>query len=273
MTKESLDPRKQMLVAALYGELSAEEEAEFEAMLATDETLRAEFEELGGTRAFLGEWEFSDPVPSFVFMDREPEAGSARGLWVRLAARMQTPIPTWGFAAATVAMAVLILTGFRVDWVDNGIAFRFGNPPPVTIPQDMAGTNPTPLGVAAGQHAGIRAQPVMQQGIPVTREDLDLHSGGIMHAMSSMLDDYQGKRNAELAYILQAFYEELLLARQREYAELRAQMEGMGMGLMAEQSMTNQALNDLIQRGEGNPVPLNPYRETPLNPNEDKQND
>jgi hypothetical protein len=273
MTKEGLDPRKQMLVAALYGEFSAEEEAEFEAMLATDKTLRAEFEELGGTRAFLGEWEFSDPVPSFVFMDQELEAGSKKGFWPLLAARFQTPIPTWGFAAATVAMAALILTGFRVDWVDNGIAFRFGSPPPVTIPQDLAGTNPTPLGVAAGPHSGIRAEPVKQQGIPVTRQDLSLYSGGIMQAMSTMLDDYQTERNAELAYILKAFYEEIRLNRQREYAELRTQMEGMGMGLMAEQTMTNRALNSLIQRGEGNPVPLNPYRETPLNPNKDKQND
>ena len=266
MSQDAMDPRKEKLIAALYGELSPEDEREFEAMLAEDGELRSEFEELQGTRTFLKQWELPDAAPNFVFMDEKLESAGreGQGFWARLKRGLSAPIPSWGFAGATMALAVLILTGFRVDWVNHGVVFRFGSEPATVATTEFPGVD-TRIGMANGP-ADITARPVMQQGLPVTRDDLDRYSGGMMQAMSNMLDSRQTKQNTELAYILQAFYEELHLQRERDYDELRAQVQGVGLGLMAEQSMTNAALKSLMGRDGTLPLPLN-------NQKEDKKND
>ena len=258
MSQDAMDPRKEQLIAALYGELSPEDEREFEALLAGDDELRSEFEELQGTRTFLKQWELPDAAPNFVFMDEKLEAAGRRGhgFWARLRGILSAPIPSWGFAGATVALAVLILTGFRVDWVNQGVVFRFGSEPATVATTELPGAvDARLLGMTNGSRPGIAVQPVMQQGLPVTREDLDRYSGGMMQAMSAMLDHRQTKQNTELAYILQSFYEELRLERQRDHDELQAQVQGVGLGLMAEQSMTNAALQSLMGRDGTRPVP------------------
>ncbi|MBD3236861.1 MAG: hypothetical protein GF330_09165, partial [Candidatus Eisenbacteria bacterium] len=73
MTGESLDPIRQKMVAALYGELPADAERELQAALAEDAELRAEWEELQAARGFLREAEHPEPAPSFVFTTPEPQ--------------------------------------------------------------------------------------------------------------------------------------------------------------------------------------------------------
>jgi anti-sigma-K factor RskA len=261
---------QELMIAAIYGELSPDEEREFEGLIESDAAIRAEFEELSETRNVLEKWDVSAPTTGFVFVD-PAETTPARkpgGLRNRLAGWFNSPIPTWGFAATSVALAVLILAGFRVDRVENGVAFRFGpETRQVTSPGQMASGSPL-----VQSPADNVLRPVSDLG-GLTRDDLEMYSGGMVRIMSGMLDDYQEERNAEMAYILQRFYEEMRFDRKREYEELRAQMGGMGLGLMAEQSMTNAALQQLIEDRNQEAVPLNPYGGSPLNQNEDKKND
>ena len=56
MKEESLDPKLQTLIAALYGELDAEALERFQASLEEDPLLRAEWEELREARALLAPW-------------------------------------------------------------------------------------------------------------------------------------------------------------------------------------------------------------------------
>jgi hypothetical protein len=155
-----------------------------------------------------------------------------------------------------------------VDRVENGVAFRFGpETRQVASPGQMASGSPL-----VQSPADNVLRPVSDLG-GLTRDDLEMYSGGMVRIMSGMLDDYQEQRNAEMAYILQRFYEEMRFERKREYEELRVQMGGMGLGLMAEQSMTNAALQQLIEDRNQEAVPLNPYGGSPLNQNEDKKND
>jgi hypothetical protein len=145
------------------------------------------------------------------------------------------------------------------------VAFRFGpETRQVSSPAQMASGSPLQQTPADGV-----LQPVSDLG-GLTRDDLNLYSGGVVRMMSGMLDDYQEKRNAEMAYLFQRFYEEMRFERQREYDELRAQMGGMGLGLLAEQSMTNAAIQQLIEERNQEAVPLNPYEGSPLKQNEDK---
>ena len=143
------DPRMEKLIALLYGELPEEEERELRRQLVTDAALRAEWEELCGTRSILGRWEVNEPAPRVVFVQRVVEAaaadsGSEAGDPRTRARRRQSSgsrpetiwsglgrilaAPAWGLAAAAVCLAVLGLAHFRIDRADGGFAFHFGAP-------------------------------------------------------------------------------------------------------------------------------------------------
>jgi len=131
MTAESLDPRRESLVAALYGELSAEEERALRALLAEDAELRAEWEALSESRAFLVRAAAEEQAPAFVFLDPEPlsrhslpsspVARAAGGLLAALRA------PAFGFGLAAAALFVLMIAGLRVDRQPGGLIVHFGD--------------------------------------------------------------------------------------------------------------------------------------------------
>ena len=86
----------------------------------------------------------------------------------------------------------------------------------------------------------------------VTQGQLREQHGQIFEsADTSMLSDYEQRRNGELAYILQTFYQEIAGQQNQAIAELQSQIEGVGLGLMAEQSRTNQRLEILVDE-DGN---------------------
>ena len=66
---ETVDPNIDKLVAALYGEMTDAERRDFDAQLLVDPALRAEWEELEGTRSFLKGHEVDDHVPSFLMVE------------------------------------------------------------------------------------------------------------------------------------------------------------------------------------------------------------
>lgn len=140
MSDEPLETREQLLIAALYGELTEDQELDFQRRLSGDADLRAEWAELTGTRSLLQEWApEEDPAPSFVFVDDAEEP--ALGGWERFirGIRRGMSAPAWTFAGATVALVVLVISGFRVDRVENGFAVRFGPAPTLMQP---AGSGP-----------------------------------------------------------------------------------------------------------------------------------
>jgi hypothetical protein len=243
MSQET-DPRHEQLIAALYGELSGEEEKAFHRRLLTDAELRADWEELRGTRTLLGEWTLDEaPSPSFVFLNREgASAGPGPGGWLRVRLRG----PALGLAAAA-ALAVLVLAGFRMDRVNGGVVFRFG-PPPTPVPLVVDGGKS--LNVVPGESAAARPA-----GFPA---EAGLESPAVLRAVSAMLSDYQEQRNAELAYILRGMVDEMRQERAREMDELKARVDVVGL-LMAEQNRSNAQIRNIIDRDHGtqNPAPLN----------------
>jgi hypothetical protein len=257
MSQDTLDPRHEQLIAALYGELTAEEEAAFHQRLLTDADLRAEWEELRETRSVLGDWTVDeDTAPSFVFLDPEETPPPARtGFGERLLALFRGP--AWGLAAAA-AMAVLVFAGFRVDHLNGGLVFRFGPAPASLVMSDgrqVAGA--TSLDVAPGQTSVPgQAAGALPDAYPA---GAGAESPVVLRAVSAMLNDYQEQRNAELAYILRGMVDELRAERAREMDDLKARVDVVGM-LMAEQNRSNARIRTLIDRGEGtrNPAPLNP---------------
>jgi anti-sigma factor RsiW len=131
MREELIDPRKDKLIAFLYGELSDADAREVEKMLAEDLELRREFEELREMRSLLGEWEIEEKTPGFVLVDTEASsgrrAGGVRPLGTRgLAQRIASSRAWWGLAAAACLLIVLGASGFRIERVNGGVAFRFG---------------------------------------------------------------------------------------------------------------------------------------------------
>ena len=262
MSEQGLDPRIQKLMASLYGELTEEEEREFQAVLAGDEALRAEWDELHAARAFLKEWDAAEPDRSFVFVEPAGTPVSASrggGSWTGLRRRLAGlfPPPAWGFAGATAALVVLIFAGFRVDRVENGLAFRFGSPTEVSRTAEMGspgGTLSTPGDPTAYPRVvsptGVGAIPAAAAGGYVTQDQLNTYNARVLTTVSSLLENFEQKRNGELAYVLQSFYQDLSSRQLQTYDELRGQIQGVGLGLMAEQTKANARLESLVGRTE-----------------------
>jgi hypothetical protein len=263
MSEHGLDPRIQKLMASLYGELSEEEEREFQALLAEDDALRAEWEELNDARVFLKAWDAAEPAQGFVFVEPQPRgpvrarrAPGGRFGWGRRLADLLPP-PAWGFAGATAALVVLILAGFRVDRVDNGVAFRFGSPAQESRtadagvpPQSLSPSGELPTYPRILSPSGTGTVPAGAQGAYVTQAQLDAYTSRMLSMMTTLLGDFEQKRNGQLAYVLQSFYQDLTNRQLQTYDELRGQIQGVGLGLMAEQDKANARLESLVNRNE-----------------------
>ena len=256
MSKESFDPRVQKLVASLYGELSEAEERELAEELERDPGLRGDFEELRAARVFLTDWAGDEPAPGSIFTEQPAlwtRAGLADTPWARARQWMGhlMPAPAWGFGFATVVLLGLIVGGFRVDRVDNGIALRFGRgAAPERVLMAGSPSDPDMPGNPAASptllDGTVDALPVSATGPYVTQGQLREQQGQILEQMTALLADYEQRRNGELAYILQTFYQEIAGQQNRAITELQSQIEGVGLGLMAEQSRTNQRLETLV---------------------------
>jgi len=258
MNNDSLDPRRQMLIGALYEELSPEEMSAFETLLEDDASLRADWEELRATRQVLAEAAAVESEPGFAFLaeDVASPAGSP-GLFARLRFGLRSGwVPAWSFAGATLVLLVMLSAGFRIDRVESGIVFRFGpgSDAPAGVgapPATMAGGAET---LDLGQYAvpgGVTAMPAAATGDYLTRSDLDGYTAGVMNAVSGLLGNYQDEQRGEIAFILQGLYEQLRIEQRRDFDKLRARVDGVGLGLMMEQNRTSQRLESLVATRTG----------------------
>jgi len=269
MNDETLDPKRQTLIAALYGELDAEELAKFQALLEEDAALRAEWEELREARALLETATMNEPAhtPEFVFIDRsQKEAKRKRGF-----AWLPAFSPAWGFASAAACLAILMGAGLRLDHVDNGLMLRFGpgpaskpTPVPATqtvTPQESKSSLVTPI-PNDGTHIETTAQ-------VVTRDDLNQYSNRILVSLTRLMDESQDRQRKEFGYMMGRFYEEMANEQERKYESLRQRVDGIGLGLMSEQTRTSQQISRLTDQVRGTALPADSVA-TPRNPDKDK---
>jgi hypothetical protein len=265
MSQSDLDPRREKMVAALYGELTPEEEKEFFQLLTQDDELRAEWEELNAARAFLKHGEEEEKAPSFVFMP-PIETSAAReespvGLWERLRGIVFSP--AGAFAAATAVLVILIATGFRVDRVENGLAFRFGSPETSTpavenLAQRTEGIPLVPSGRGPDYTPGQPSELTAAEPQYLTRADLDSYGNNFSTVMNAMIESYDQRRSNELGFLLKMMYDELMERQQQDYSELSSQIQRVGYGLVLGRGAEGQ-LESLIKKGER-------YELTPVSP-------
>jgi hypothetical protein len=263
MTEERIDALRQRMIAALYGELAPREQREFEAELAADETLRREWVELRGARAFLSETPLGDEAPRFVFLDPEPAAGRAGAASTRVRARRRFdwgwlgPLraPVGGFALAGAAVIVLLLLGLRVDRTPAGLVVRFGPPPPETIAlldRDSPGVRLEPSGSGSAQLAaggagasgmtgaaggasvvsGVSSAGATDiEGRPpsayLTRAEFAAYANQLADALEGGLNDYQFRGRGETALLMRQLYDELSRERERDRDAINARMDEM----------------------------------------------
>ncbi len=128
MKHKPLDPQRERMVAALYGELSPEQLRELEAACADDEALGRDWEELRATRSFLQQAGQEETEPDFTFVWPRDEPARAGGWRAAPWRRWLVPAAS-GFAAATAVFVALLAVGLRVDRGDRGVLIHLGHSP------------------------------------------------------------------------------------------------------------------------------------------------
>ena len=260
MKDESLDPKRQTMIAALYGELDADELVKFEALLNQDATLREEWDELREARALLETATVNEPAhtPEFVFIDRSQREAKPK----RRFAWLPTWSPAWGFASVAACLAVLMGAGLRMDRVDNALVLRFGAGPAPKAPVSTA--QPGSL-----SHPPITQPPIIEKTAqPLTAEDLNQYSTQMLDALTRLVSDSQDRQRKEFADLMGQFYDVMSKEQQRKYQSLVQRMDGIGLGLKYEQQRTNQQISWLTDQVRS--TPSDSSQVTPRNPNKDK---
>ncbi len=289
MTDQTPDPRIDRMMAALYGELPEAEERAFRRLLEKDPALRAEFEELQGTRGMLAGWEVKERAPSFVMVDspsREREGETGRGArraatgmgWLdRILASVRSfgARPAWGLATAAVAVLILAMTGFRVERLDGGLAFRFGDPQPqvasTSTALDRLGSGRSIDGFSA---SGTQFPRDAREGqlIPVsavdmvTRGEYDERNSELLMSLASLLNDYGERRDDEVEDVLRNYFLETRSRQDQDYRELNRRIDTLGFQIMREAGYDPGRQDDLLRgRSTAPSVPLE------LTPNRTKE--
>jgi hypothetical protein len=269
MKEEPVDPRMEKLVASLYKELPADEERELKELIERDPGLRAEWEELKSMRSMLGAFEVEETVPSFVVVDPEPARKlKLGGFWGDVREKLGGffAVSGWAVAAAAIVVMVLAIKGYRLEPVEGGFAVVKGSKaaPVETQEQNLAGsekpvapkTDPVPAPVEEPS-TPVRPAPETNKPAPpvqlvsderyVTRDQLESESAAMIRMFAEIMNDYRSRRDAETAALLQTVYGSLNDRQLSDYQDLRGRIDAVGLGLMAEQSRTNERL-DLMQQ-------------------------
>ncbi len=289
MKDEPIDPRIEKLVASLYGELSESEEREFQALLAEDAGLRAEWEELKGTRAALRGWELDERSPSFVIAgsaERAPRRDGS-GLGGAIAAFFGRPfaVPAVAALAAAILIAVLAIGRCRIERIDRGLAFQFGAPVPAASRGDDGAARTralealTPVdGSARGLDGGapvtdemVRAGavvPVSDEAPYLTRQEFENYSDTMATRLLAALNAYGTQNEREMSRVMWGLYKDINQKQAAAYDDLRGRIDAVGVGLLVEQSKTDAKLEDYIDQSKGEP--LTPLKKTPSKGSEER---
>lgn len=255
---------QEQLIALLYGELNSTEERELRLRLETDADLRREWDELQEGRNWLGALETDVEVPSFVFLTGPGEERSRQMVAAPPAALQADPAPAparaaargwwhwaspvWGAVAAVVLIGVLGLSGFRVQAIDGGLAFTFGDKAPAEPAQTLADTgtathSPDLRGTNPG---GVQTTPVSGH---VDGDADEVGQDDLLYMVGAMIEERDRRRDQELAGILQAMYQDVGARQDRDYQDLKDRIRAMNVGMMLDRRGYENRFNNL--EGEG----------------------
>ncbi len=260
MKNEAIDPRIERLVALLYGELPETEAQALRKEIEGDPALRAEWEELTGARSFLGAWEVPEESPGFVFVN-EPANAPRRRAGFRERLRGLVPAWSYGLAAAAVAVLILAIGGFRVEKLDNGLAFRLGSEKaktpaiadnlrsdggsgvPLTSPPIQAvSTEPVSSNPAATPQGTDSATPYL------TKQEFQAYAAGMTQTMVALLNEYGHERDQDVGSALQAVLKSISEKQTEDYRDLRGRFDAFASGLTEEQMTTKAQLGYLLEQ-------------------------
>ena len=276
MREEPLDPRIDRMMAALYGELPDAEERAFRRLLEKDDALRAEFEELRETREMLGGWEIEEKVPSFVLVDGARESGRTAGgatapRWSERLAGFFRPLfdrPAWGLATAAVALLLLAVGGFRVERVEGGLAFRFGEPvrPAPTDFENLPLGPGRSLDGPSGSPDGTRGELVtVSDGEFLTKREFDNRNTELMLSLASLLNDYGERRDEEIADVMLNYYRDARDRQDHDYRDLNRRIDALGYQFLRSTGAAPPSEDPSIDDGDDDrslPLELAPKRGT-----------
>lgn len=262
MKNDSIDPRVEKLVALLYGELPELEAQALRREIDADPALAAEWKELSEARSFLGAWEMPEESPGFVFVN-EPEVAARRTAGFRSRLRGLFPVWSWGLAAAATAVLVLAINGFRVEKLDNGLAFRFGHEKTETtqVASNLSpdGVRGVPLGSPSAlpvSNDPAAAQPVAAQPVTaapadgaspyLTKQEFQAYAAGMTQTMAALLNEYGRQRDADVAAAMQLVLKNVTDKQTEDYRDLRGRFDALATGLGQEQLNTRNQLGYLL---------------------------
>lgn len=256
MTNQPLDSRHEQLIAALYGELSADEEKAFFALLETDAALKREWDELNETKNFMSaargeetehEFELAIAAEGFTFdasavEDITPEryftqpASSApprekRSGWLAWLDLLRTP--AMGFAAVAAALVIMVLSGLRVDSIDGGMLVHFG-PLPTTTEMPVGAMPGTSLTPGSMQFASSDY---------VTHEELMNYSQSLMNMTEARMISQQDQQQQNLIRSMVGFYNDFNQEYNQNQQQTHEQIAKIWYGLEGLEKFSAQRLN------------------------------
>lgn len=279
MSENPIDPRREKLIALLYGELSAEEEREIRLQIDKDPELRADWEELSATRQILQEWEVEEQAPGFVFVDDSEDAAAAvstgvLGGWRRRLKGFMTATP-WAVAAAAVLVAALAIGDFRIEKSDGGLRVGFGERQTAQMaqgdPTDVDRSLATPIEGGPSTARNVSYGDLMHMpGVSpyVTREEFESYAAGMTQTMIALLNEYDRQREQEIMTYLQATFGGFTQMHDEGYRDLRSRIEALKEGLNNEQYRSDARFDYLMNRDQSGLVAPVSDRGTPADGSE-----
>jgi len=253
MKQEPIDPKRERLIAYLYGEMTEEESKSFVRMLESDTTLRAEYEELRGAREILSGWRVPEPTPSFVFLNETAGRPKGAAWWKKFEFLRGAGGFGLGLATAAAVALVLAITGFHVEKLDGGLAFRFGEEKRNVLPSSEALdrfelSNPTrsaPLEFANGAKPAAPNAAAASSGEYITRAEFEKMSNEMVGSIVDLLNEYGNHQNQEVTGVLQAMYAQLSDKQSRDSEEIRHRMSALGVELLMRQAKNKPSSGEL----------------------------
>lgn len=258
MSDESLGPRIDTMMAALYGELSESEERAFRRILETDPALRAEWDELQGSRNLLAGWSVEETVPSFVLVGdavtprlrKAAASAAAPGWWSRItgALRGLGGSPAWGLATVGAAVAAFVIADARVDRkVEERLASLGLERVGTAAPAGSETAAPSlPLELGTRPLAANGSEIVQASGTYLTREEYERGNDQLMGSIASVLNEYGQRRDQETLDLMQAMYERVNQQQLYDYRQLNGRLEDLGHELLLNRSLAESKIEELL---------------------------
>jgi len=246
MKNEPIDPQKERLIAYLYGEMTEEETRTFARALEKDDALRQDFEELRGAREVLAGWNVPEPPPSFVFLREAPSRPSAETKWWKRFSFFRGA-GGFGLGLATAVAAGLIVsaTGFRMEKVDGGFAFRFGEKETALPVAEQLTTPVRSVPLELANHAQPARTSGAESGEYVTRAEFEKLSEQMVGSVVDLLNEYGNQQNQEVSGVLHSMYAQLSDRQSRDSEEIRHRMSALGVELLLRQAKAGSSSGEL----------------------------